>query len=218
MKARPRRPSRRPRAGSRDSRAAILSAAQREFAALGFAGAGVDAIARRAGVNKAMIYYHFSSKLGLYRELLRDGFRVMLEEARQVLDQPHPAIEKLEAYIATILRVNGRQPHLAPIMLREIAAGGRQLDPETLRLITGMFGIVRTILQEGRARGELREVDPVLTHLMIMGATIFYMANERIRVRIDRLKLIDGGDKIPFGAEPFVQHVGAVLRSGLYRR
>ena len=49
----------------RDSRAAVLRAAEREFAALDFAGVRVDTIARRGGVNKAMIYYHFGSKHGL---------------------------------------------------------------------------------------------------------------------------------------------------------
>ena len=52
----------------------ILAAAAVEFAARGFAGARVDRIARRARVNKAMLYYHFHSKQGLYRTLLRRTF------------------------------------------------------------------------------------------------------------------------------------------------
>ena len=209
----PRRATRRPR----DSREAVRRAAEREFAAHGLAGAGVDTIARRAGVNKAMIYYHFSSKLGLYREVLRDGFRALLADARAVLDQPLPPIDKLDAYVSVLLRAGARRKHLVPMMLREIAGGGRQLDPETLRLLTGLFQVVRQILDEGRRRGEFREIDPLLTHLMIMGAGILYSANEPLRVRIDRLKLIDGPVKVPFGAEPFVKHLGAILRGGLCR-
>ena len=48
----------------------ILAAAALEFAERGYAGARVDRIARRARVNKAMLYYHFGSKQGLYRTLL----------------------------------------------------------------------------------------------------------------------------------------------------
>ena len=40
----------------------ILVAAAAEFASRGYAGARVDRIARRARVNKAMLYYHFSNK------------------------------------------------------------------------------------------------------------------------------------------------------------
>ena len=57
-----------------DSRSRILAAAAAEFSARGFAGAGIDRIARRAGLNKAMIYYHFSSKQALYREILREVY------------------------------------------------------------------------------------------------------------------------------------------------
>jgi len=57
-----------------DSRDALLAAATDEFALKGFAGASVDTIAGRAGVNKAMIYYHFKSKERLYLEILRGVF------------------------------------------------------------------------------------------------------------------------------------------------
>jgi AcrR family transcriptional regulator len=48
-----------------------LSAALQEFAANGFAGARVDAIARRAAINKRMLYHYFGDKEHLFREVLR---------------------------------------------------------------------------------------------------------------------------------------------------
>src|SRR5580704_9353365 len=53
------------------TREKILDAALAEFSARGFAGARVDAIARRARVNKRMLYYCFGTKQDLYREILR---------------------------------------------------------------------------------------------------------------------------------------------------
>ena len=52
------------------TRERILSAALREFAANGFAGARVDAIARRAAINKRMLYHYFGNKEHLFREVL----------------------------------------------------------------------------------------------------------------------------------------------------
>ena len=52
------------------TRERIMAAAQKEFAAHGFAGARTDAIARRARVNERMIFYCFESKEGLYRAVL----------------------------------------------------------------------------------------------------------------------------------------------------
>jgi len=53
------------------SRERILSAALREFASKGFAGARVDAIARRAAINKRMLYHYFGNKEKLFRAVLR---------------------------------------------------------------------------------------------------------------------------------------------------
>jgi TetR/AcrR family transcriptional regulator len=49
------------------TRSRILRAAIREFAAKGFAGARVDAIAKRARINKRMLYHYFGDKRGLFR-------------------------------------------------------------------------------------------------------------------------------------------------------
>jgi AcrR family transcriptional regulator len=53
------------------TRGRILSAALKEFAANGFAGARVDVIARRAAINKRMLYHYFGDKEGLFRAVLR---------------------------------------------------------------------------------------------------------------------------------------------------
>lgn len=57
------------------TKAKLLEAARREFSAKGIAGARVDAIAERAGVNKQLVYYYFGSKDELFREILRQRLR-----------------------------------------------------------------------------------------------------------------------------------------------
>lgn len=56
------------------TRERILAAALAEFSAKGLAGGRVDLIARRARVNKRMLYYCFGNKQELYREILRRKF------------------------------------------------------------------------------------------------------------------------------------------------
>src|SRR5205807_7889692 len=51
------------------TRKLILDAAVAEFAAHGYAGARVSAIAARAGVNQQLISYYFDSKEGLYQAI-----------------------------------------------------------------------------------------------------------------------------------------------------
>lgn len=70
----------------------ILEAALKEFAAKGFAGARVDAIARRARINKRMLYHYFGDKEGLFREVLR---RKMAERAAWLASAPEDPVERL---------------------------------------------------------------------------------------------------------------------------
>ncbi|MFC0600388.1 TetR family transcriptional regulator [Streptomyces palmae] len=70
----PRRPRRAPAPDERKldaerSRRLLLEAALEEFAAKGFAGARVQDIADRAGLNKQLINYYFGGKEGLYQAL-----------------------------------------------------------------------------------------------------------------------------------------------------
>ena len=60
-----------------DPRSRILAAAAEVFAEKGFDGAGVDEIARRAGVNKAMLYYHVGDKAALYGAVTIEFLEIM---------------------------------------------------------------------------------------------------------------------------------------------
>ena len=64
-------PHRRDPEGTRER---ILNAALQEFAAGGFAGARIQSIARRAGVNARMLYHYFGEKDDLVRAILRRRF------------------------------------------------------------------------------------------------------------------------------------------------
>jgi len=70
----------------------ILAAALREFSSKGFSGARVDAIARRAAINKRMLYHYFGDKEGLFREVLRQK---MAQRAAWLAASPMDPIELL---------------------------------------------------------------------------------------------------------------------------
>lgn len=81
-----------------ESRERILAAARTEFAEKGFDGARVDEIARRANVNKALIYYYFQGKEELLQELLR---QFLVERKRRRTSISHdPAKKDLPGRVA----------------------------------------------------------------------------------------------------------------------
>src|ERR1044071_437501 len=84
------------------TRAAILKAALEEFSHEGVTGARTDEIARRAGVNKALLYYYFKDKEGLYAAALEQVFSGLHERVATVLERADlPPRERLLLYART---------------------------------------------------------------------------------------------------------------------
>ena len=83
------------------TRRRILDAAKSEFAALGYAGARVDAIAQAAKANKRMIYHYFDSKRGLYREVYR---RQVVAHGQFTADNPADPVDALPYWYEEVHR------------------------------------------------------------------------------------------------------------------
>jgi AcrR family transcriptional regulator len=162
--------------------ASIFLSAAEEFAAHGFDGAGVDRIAARASVNKAMIYYHFQNKRALYTEVLRDMFRAVGTRARAIADGPGTAPEKLDTWIDTVIDEAARRPWFPPIMLRELAAGAPRFDPDTFAMMNAVFAAVKDVIAQGQREGVFAAVDPLMTHLTIMPPILIFFARARVLV------------------------------------
>jgi AcrR family transcriptional regulator len=170
-----------PRRGtdSAETRRAIFAAAAEAFSRHGFDSVVVDDIARAAGVNKAMIYYHFKDKLALYREIVREMLRSAGERVTAIADGPDPAERKIATWVETFVALGEERPYMPPLMLRELAEGAPNLDDETLSLIRSLVGAFARILAEGHTSGAFRPVNPMLAYITLLAPLMFNAARER---------------------------------------
>lgn len=158
----------------------VFDAAKPLFSARGFDGVSVDDIARAAGVNKAMIYYHFADKLALYRAIVGDGLKTMSEIVGHITGSGVTPAEKLDAFIEAFVRMTETRPWMPAMMLREIAEGAPRLDPDTMAHMRGVIGNFAAILQQGQQSGEFRDVHPILAYESVVGPIIINAARERV--------------------------------------
>ena len=161
------------------TRNAVLAAAAVAFSHRGFDGIGVDDIARAAGVNKAMIYYHFKDKLALYRHIVCDMLAEAGERVTAIANADTRPGEKIARFIEQFVSLTDSRPYFPTMMLREISEGAPHLDPDTLALMRAVFTAFGRILTEGQQTGVFRPVHPVLAYMSILGPLLFNAARER---------------------------------------
>ncbi|GAA3067962.1 TetR/AcrR family transcriptional regulator [Streptosporangium carneum] len=139
---------------------ALLAAARSEFAAHGIAGARVDRIAERAGVNKERIYGYFGSKEKLFDRVME----VVLDEMAEVVAMPgddpveyvgrihdfylaHPELIRLMTWESLHYRedaLEGQHERIARCAAKaeSLAAGlGREPSPDVARTMMTLIGL-----------------------------------------------------------------------------
>ena len=160
-----------------ESRAAILKAAVREFAREGVAGARTDAIARAAGVNKALLYYYFKDKEALYQAVLDEVFTGVRAAINHALSQNLPPRKRLAAYVCAHFDYIASNPLYPRIVHAEFLRAGR--DPSRLQRVAQqyfqpIFVNLAALLNEGRKCGEFRPVDPIHFIPSMISVIVFY--------------------------------------------
>jgi len=192
------------------SRARIWAAAADEFAARGFDGAKVDRIAAAACVNKAMIYYHFASKAGLFNAILHDTFAAIAEAARGVVAAGGTPETQLRAYVQAIAGVAEERPFFPPVWLREVAEAGRHLDPTVARHFEEVLSVLGGILRSGVAAGTMRPANPFLVQLGIAGPLTLFLASRPLRA-----KFAETHKGMDVSVAAMVDHVQAMALGGV---
>jgi AcrR family transcriptional regulator len=148
------------------SRERILAAALKEFAAKGFAGARVDVIARRAAINKRMLYHYFGNKEHLFREVLRLKMTERQAWAENLSGDP---AESLAFWFEAACKDTDWVRLLEWEALQE--AGGRLIGENKLRAAT-VRGLER--VRQRQARGQISaEFDPRHMMLAMRSLTMF---------------------------------------------
>jgi AcrR family transcriptional regulator len=163
------------------TRRALIEAGARLFSQRGFDGVPTSAVAARAGVNKALISYHFGGKRGLYRAILTAGFGEMLEGLKAVEATGGDPQRALHGLLATFTRVRERRPEFPRLFLREVLAHG--VEPAALPYLGEILGVTRRVALRGMREGAFRRVDPVALHFGLFGSVIYFLATEPARAR-----------------------------------
>ena len=161
---------------SNDRALRIIAAARDEFARRGFAGARVEQIVRRAGVNKQLLFYYYHSKRGLFQAVLEQSATELERSFAGLALPPGGPLERLRLTLQAQFEFLSRNPQIVALLgqgSRWGSGGGAAFAPAIKRLVV--------LLAEGQGLGQVRDdVDPHLTAAQALMLMVGYLNMESV--------------------------------------
>jgi TetR/AcrR family transcriptional regulator len=167
-----------PSAKAERTRAAILAAAEEQFARHGFVATRLEDVAAAVHLKRAALFYHFRDKQSLYDAVVANAFGSLAARLEDAFSAPDPIPVRIERAVEAWVDTVVARPTLARLILRHAAEadehGTQAMFPGVDRLVT----LAWSLFEQGTKDGALKPVhdDPFHAASTIIGATVFYVA------------------------------------------
>jgi AcrR family transcriptional regulator len=194
-----------------DTREALLRATHDLLLERGGLRVSLNEICERAGINVAMVHYHFGSKQGLLAMLFERMCASWSAELEHLLQQDMTPTRKLELHVAQIIRNYRRAPYTTRLMAEVVSlsttASARRLSNYFMKPLTDFY---RQLIAEGVAAGEFRQVDPEFFFFSVVGACEFFFSAKRLLEAVSRHHAVNEQVEADFG-----RHTASLLLHGM---
>jgi len=161
-----------------DKRRLILDAAITVFANKGYHATRISDIAQHAEIAYGLVYHYFKNKEEILDTIFLERWGGFIDAVQAIADDERNVEEKLLSIAAVTLTAYRRRPEWVKILVFEIQRTQRFADPERVRVVGQLFGLITRILREGQERGELREdLDPALACSIFIGGLDIVVTN-----------------------------------------
>ena len=171
-----------------NSKEKIISAAIEIFSQKGKHGARMEEIAKKAGVNKSVVYYYHTNKENLYRDVLKkiyfENFKYLFNEFEKIQSEKEDHIKRIETIIRAISKFFSDNPFYTRIMKNALA--NEAVDVQyVIRLLKAEHDFIHPekvlgLLEEGISQKAYRNIDVKQTIISIIGITMIYFIGKPI--------------------------------------
>lgn len=152
------------------TREIILSTALRLFAERGYFATSIHDIRRSAGLSTGSIYHHFDGKEAIARAIYDNLLARMSSIVEGAAAEHTTAREKCRAIIESLFALAETEPLLVSFVLH---AKHRDFLPEALPICsTRPFVLMRELIANAIAAGEVRPLDPITASSAMFGGPI----------------------------------------------
>lgn len=168
--------------GSGEGRSALLVAARELLSEHGGSLFSVAEVAKRAGMNIALVSYYFGGKEQMLRAILDEDEEASFGPLKVLAAVDMPAIKKLERYLSGVVELYVRRPYLN-ILIHDLLRRSDEATRKDIaaRVVTPVIAFHRALLAQGKAEGVFRDIDPFTFYLNVVGGIdMLFMARATI--------------------------------------
>jgi AcrR family transcriptional regulator len=163
-------PDRRLTAQGMERKQQLLDRAAELFAERGYAETRVIDIVRAAGVAKGLFYWYFDNKEALFEELAGSIRLNLRREQKAVMDPTEPPLVQLRRGTEASVQFMAEHSHFFSLLEVE----GRNFTDVLRQGTEQHIGDTLALIRAGQASGTIRDEDPALLALGVVGAVGHY--------------------------------------------
>jgi len=197
--------------GDFDSRDALLRAAHDMLVGNQGQPVPLSAICERAGVDVAMVHYHFESRTGLMTSLFERLCAAWAHELESLLALELSPRKKLEIHVRQMVRNYRRYPYTNRVMMELVTSSKPALAKRLSRnFARPLVEFYERLISQGVAADEFRAIDPIYFFCSVIGLCEFYFSAQPVLGAAYRAGAVDEKAE-----SAFIQHTTALLLNGV---
>jgi len=168
-----------------DGARAILDVAKQLFAEKGFDAVSINQIAQQAGVSKANVFHHFTSKDGLYLAVLKAACEETVGSLAVAHSSGSAGLD-LWSFFSSHLAAMLENHDSAKLILREIMESKDEREQALAeQVFAEYFSRLVGMVSDGQAQGLLRkDFDPALLAYLMLSANVFFFENHTVTAHL----------------------------------
>jgi len=173
------------------SKKIILDRAIKLFSQKGYNSSSMDELATLCDLNKAMIFYYYKSKQGLFEAVMKEVLEEIYNTIKKENQNQHNPIKELESFIKTYATFACEHPYLPSLLLKELSDSGSIVPEQLFANMRQLFELFSQILKKGEKEGCFSDVIPMILYFMVIGTLNLMITTKQLRIKAHELSGVD---------------------------
>lgn len=155
----------------------ILQSAREIFLKSGLAGARMQEIADRAKINKAMLYYYYSSKEELFKAVFMEEVYKMIPKISELLTVDLPLFDKIRYFVENYIDIIKKNKHMPIFVLTEVNQNPERIVDFVREKVSTYFHVLSKDVDDAFEKGLIKKIETQQLIVNMMAMCLFPFAS-----------------------------------------